>query len=213
MRTGLQQSKRSIAALAGLCLAAGLALSLPAGAAQVGTAMVNGKMVILDDNGTWRYKEGAAATQQTCDVVDALEVCIAPTSWRRQTNKTENFTEAYETKDGSTYVGIVSEPFGTSQGYTFEGLQKGIVANMALVMKVDEAEIPVLDVSETVKGFPGFRSITYSGTVNSLPVVFHNIYRVTDKRANQVAFWTIGKTMTPEFQAKIDEFLAVVKSK
>jgi len=47
-------------------------------AEQVGTAVVNGQIVILDGNRTWRFKneieKNAAAVG--CDVVKDIEICL-----------------------------------------------------------------------------------------------------------------------------------------
>jgi hypothetical protein len=188
-------------------------LALPVAAAQVGTAIVRGKVVVLDDNGTWKYKDDKGGAEQTCDVVDTLEFCVEGTNWRRQTNKTDNFVEAYETKDGRYYVGIVAEPFGKSQGYTYDALRQGIIANMASAVKVDDSEIPILATSDSVREYPQFHSVTYSGNMNKTPILFHNLFKIGEKQSHQIAFWTIGTEMTPDFQAKVDEFLKAAKLK
>jgi hypothetical protein len=203
--------KRSSAAVFAVLLP--LLLAAPALAGQVGTAVIKGKVVILDDNGTWKFKDDKAGSEQTCDVVDTFEFCVEGTSWRRQTNKTDNFVEAYETKDGRYYVGIVAEPFGKSQGYTYDALRQGIISNMATATKAEESEIPVLGSVDAVTGYPDFHSVTYSGNMNKTPILFHNLFRIDEKQAHQIAFWTIGTEMTPDFQAKVDEFLKAARLK
>jgi len=109
------------------------------------------------------------------------------------------------------YFGIISEPYGTKDGYSYKGLQAAIVANAANATGQNPNEIPILGAESEIKGFPGVRSITYNPTISGTPFIFHNIFKVYPDKAVQFIFWGVGKSLSLDFKSKIDEAILSIK--
>lgn len=180
-------------------------------AEQVGTAVVNGRVVILDSNGTWKYQDAPEpdGTATGCETAGGVQVCVKAAGWR-ETRKQADFHLMYALGN-RFYLGIIAEPYGIKDGLTYEGLQAAIVGNAASGAGTTEEKIPVLGTDAEVNGVKGLRSITYSATISGTPFVFHNVYRVYQDKSIQCVFWGIGKEMSGEFTAAINGALPHIK--
>lgn len=192
-----------ILVLAGLALGGIVTASL---ARQVGTAVVNGRIVILDSNGTWKYQDeaGGGGKKAGCETLEHIELCLEASGWNKA-NLPGDFIGSYTT-GGKYFVGIVYEPSGSNDGYTYEFLQQAIIQNAASASDEDPAKTPILDSKKKAPELEGFHSITYSPTINGAAFVFHNIFKVYPDRSVQFAFWTIGREYTDEFREKVKNF-------
>ena len=81
-------------------------------AEQVGTAVVNGKTVILDSDGTWKYRDGIQPSS-LCDKLEGFEVCVRKIGWTAL-QKHGQFAYSY-TYNQRYYFGIIVNPFGTTR--------------------------------------------------------------------------------------------------
>jgi len=193
-----------IVTLAGLALAGAVTAS---SARQVGTAVVNGRIVTLDSDGTWKYQDqggGGDSASAGCDTLEHIKLCLDTSGWNKA-NLPGDFIGSYTTS-GKYFLGIVYEPSGSNDGYTYEFLQQAIIQNAAAASNTDAANVPILDTKEAATEMEGFRSVTYSPTINGAPFVFHNIFKIYPDRAVQFAFWTIGREYTDEFREKVEKF-------
>ncbi len=207
--------RAQIAVLSILCaLIAGLA-AFHAAAEQVGTAVVKGRTVILDGNGTWRYKDDAQGPPSAdgCDTVEVLEVCAGKLGWTKVRNENIGDYSVLYVNSGKYYFGIIVEPYGTEDGVNMESLQRAIIENAATFTNTTPSAIPVLGTESEVKGLPGFRSVTYSPSMSGTPFVFRNMFSVLPKQSIQMVFWGIGKQASPEFTGKVDEALKQIRVK
>lgn len=194
----------AIATLTGLALAGAATIS---SAKQVGTAVVNGRIVILDSDGTWKYQDGApdgGNASAGCETLEHIKLCLDSSGWANA-NLPGDFIGSYST-GGKYFLGIVYEPNGTKDGYTYEFLQQAIIQNAAAAAGTGPENIPILDSKTDIAEMDGFRSVTYNVTINGAPFVFHNIFKIYPDRAVQFAFWSIGREYTDDFREKVGKF-------
>lgn len=197
-----------VLSLTGLALGSIAAVSF---AKQVGTAVVNGRIVILDSDGTWKYQDevkakagGGNIEKAGCEKLEHFQLCLKTTGWTKA-NLPGDFIGSYTT-DQRYFIGIVYEPSGFNDGYTYEFLQQAIIQNAASASGTDPAKVPILDSKENATELEGYHSVTYSPVINGAPFIFHNIFRIYPDRAVQFAFWTVGREYTDEFRKKVEEF-------
>ena len=199
----------AIAALLTLCSLT--AVPGLAGAGQVGTAVVNGRVVVLDGDGTWKYKDAAEsdAAASGCDTAKDIQVCVKGAGWR-EVRRQADFHLMYAYGD-KYYLGVIAEPYGAKDGLTYEGLQAAIIGNAASGAGTTEDKIPVTGTDAEIKGQKGLRSISYTATISGTPFVFHNVYKVYQNKSIQCVFWGIGKEMSEDFSAVINNTIPHIK--
>lgn len=182
-------------------------------AEQVGSAIVNGRIVVLDSDGTWRYQDEAGQSSQGsgCETIEGADFCLSKINWKK-TDGSGDFAGLYVFAN-KYYFGVIFEPLGSDDGYTYEFLQDAILANAAAATGSNAKQVPVVNTSTNVEGKPEFRSITYNPTINGTPFVFHNVFKIYPKKAVQLVFWGLGTTVSSDFQGKIDEALANIDFK
>ena len=174
--------------------------------------MVDGRIVILDSDGTWRFKDGAQnAAEGNCENISGLEICLSGSVWRKR-NLGGSFSTGY-VNSNKYFFGVIHESSGSKDGYTYNFLQDAILSNAAKASGVDLKQIPVVNVSDEVENFPGFRSITYSPTIKGTPFIFHNFFKIYDDRSFQIVFWALGNSMSEEFRNTIDDVMEKIKAK
>jgi hypothetical protein len=185
-------------------------LMLPAGSSsadQIGTAVVGGKTIIIDSNGTWSFEDAATAEPGSdCDRLSGIKLCLKKAGWHSETPP-DNFKLLFQ-NSAKYYLGIVLEPTGAKDGFTYELLQTAIITNAARGAGIRPAQVPVLDAQTNMKGHPGLRSVTFAVKVKGAPFIFHTVYKVYPDKAVQFVFWGLGTTMTKEFSEKIDTAIA-----
>jgi hypothetical protein len=183
----------------------------PTLAAQVGTAVVDGRVVILDSDGTWKYQDApeASVAESGCDTAKDIQVCVKQAGWR-EVRKQADFHLMYAYGD-KYYLGIIAEPYGTKDGMTYEGLQAAIIGNAASGAGTSEDKVPVLATDAEIRGQKGLRSITYTATISGTPFIFHNVYKVYRDKSIQCVFWGIGKEVPEDFMAVVNKTLPHIK--
>jgi hypothetical protein len=205
----------------GLVSAAGVAVILggllagvvPAVGEQIGTAIVNGRTVILDDNGTWKYKDASDNTSNAkCDNVGSTKLCIRGMGWKKLPQRGD-FVAMYSYKS-RYYFGVISEPYGKKDGVTAKSLREAFIANAASGAKTTPENIPVLASDDSVPGHPGLKSLTYimaDANSRSLKFVFHNVFQLTESKSVQYVFWGVGSSVSSDFKSVIKDTLNNIK--
>jgi hypothetical protein len=183
-------------------------------AEQVGTAVVDGRTVILDSNKTWRYADEAEVkTPDGCENIENLAVCVGSIGWAPATAPNSGNYAALYVHSKKYYFGIIVEPYGQKDGMTYQALQSAIIENAAHFASAKSADIPVLGTESEVKGLPGARSITYGPVLKGTPFLFYNAFKIYQDRSIQFAFWGIAKTMPADFKALIEKTLPLITDK
>ncbi|WP_020180447.1 hypothetical protein [Methylopila sp. M107] len=180
-----------------------------ASADQVGAAVVDGRIVILNSDNTWAYADAQKQSAAGCDRFPGVELCVKDLGWA-SVDKVGAFQALYRV-GSQYYFGLVREPYGAKAGVTLQALRSAIVQNAALAAKTTVDKVPVLEVSTEVAGIPQAEAVTYTVQMSGLPLIYRNIFRVKDDESMQIVFWSVGTTISPEFKAKIDDTVAKIK--
>lgn len=194
------------------CIAVALLLSASqVSAERVGTAVVGGKTVTLDSNGTWKYQDASEPkASSTCDIVKTLTICAKALRWERSPNKIGAFDPVYAL-DRKLYLGVINEPIGTKDGVTKELMQRAILGNAASAAKIPATDVPVLASSDRVDEVEGAQTVSFTITLNGAPLTYQVVFLVQESQSWQLTFWTVGKQFSPEMVANIKAALKSTK--
>jgi hypothetical protein len=183
-------------------------------AERVGTAVVGGKTVVLDSDGTWKYQDGTAASaiggSSKCDKFKNVSVCLTALGWEKSPTKMGTF-EAVYTLNRKIYMGVIAEPNGKKDGMTPELVQRAILSTAGGAGKMTPTDVPVLATSDKVDGLPDTRSISFTIPLNGTPFVYHVAYHIDDERTWQFAFWMVGKELRKDLLADVITALKAIK--
>ncbi len=183
-------------------------------AERVGTAVVGGKTVVLDSDGTWKYQDGTAASavggSSKCDKFINISVCLATLGWEKSPTKMGTF-EAVYSLNRKVYMGVISEPNGKKDGMTPELVQRAILNTAGGAGKMTPTDVPVLATSDKVDGLPDTRSISFTIPLNGTPFVYHVAYYIDEERTWQFAFWMVGKEFRKELLADVATALKSIR--
>ncbi|MEM8552293.1 MAG: hypothetical protein AAGF45_07905 [Pseudomonadota bacterium] len=182
--------KRFFAVIAVLLVSAGPAL---AQAAEAGRTTLNGRSIILFQDGTWQYAPAPAARQGDgeCEGLVQLPLadtgfsfCLSEAQWA--VDRAEGaFSAMYFYKgDLSIYLGIIPE----RGNFTDEFLRKAIIDIAQGASGLTPVEVQNED-TVTIGG-TAWNFLQYVARINGVDFTFINYYRSNDGNAVQFAFWT-----------------------
>lgn len=176
----------------------------------VGTAVVDGNVVDLYSDQTWRARDNSA---NRCDQIAAnLEFCNHVKRWARLKSPSAEIEAQYR-YDDRHYGQFVVEEVGVQDGLTAEFMRNVVIENAADATGVDASEIIVFDVrNDTLQGKP-YETILYGGNIDGLNVVFFNTIVTSPSWTGQIITFSIGSSPTDEHDAVHASFLSGTKLK
>lgn len=178
-------------------------------AEQVGTAVIDGRVVILDSNGTWRYRDQQpTGGAEDCDSVTGLLICPDKKLWIKEP-KQDDYSALYS-RGSQYYFGVISEPFGIDKGVKYEFLEKVIIENAASASGKSAKDVAVFEMNSDTGFEPGLRSMIYATEIDGTPFVYYNAYKIYRQKTIQLVFWTIGREPTPDFKAAVKDMLGKI---
>lgn len=177
-------------------------------AETVGTAIVNGRAVVLDSNGTWKFKDATASTSQ-CDNVENIDLCLRTLGWER--SAPTGAMRAVYSWGQKYYFGLIVEPTGSKSGFTNEFMRTAILTNAGRTAGISATDVPVLDVGTNAGGINDLNSLDYLAKISNTSFVFRNFYKIYPERTIQLVFWAIGDKVTDEFRKTSQDALAKIK--
>lgn len=169
----------------------------PALAEKVGQAIVDGRIVILNSDGTWHFRD-EAPPRADCDRVSSFTLCIDKSKWS-QLPKSGDFSAMYS-RDNRYYFGVIAEPAGRNQGLREQVLQKVILENAARGGNTTVDNVTVFQVYDRLDTALGLRGVIYSVVIDGLPIVYYNAFRVYENQSVQFIFWMLGQQPEPGFE-------------
>ncbi|WP_157970938.1 hypothetical protein [Pseudogemmobacter bohemicus] len=194
------------AMLIGTALALAPIAAAPALAQGVsGKAMVDGRVVTLFDDRTWRFDEAT----EGCETLSArLEFCGAAAGWTIAQKPTPDYTAAYRLTD-RLYGGFIVEEIGTDQGLTPEAVRKLLLEILQGAMNV----VPVVIANEpaTIDGKTG-ETLVYGFRVDGIDVVYANSFLLSKGSVLQVLTYEVGvKDYSDAHRRTHDGFVAATR--
>ena len=172
-----------------------LIAGLPASAQQViGTAVINGKIVEILENQTWRYKSEQSMSLSGCDLLkNGLYFCNK-NNWKT-TSATGDASHMYSIDD-RTYVMFIIENMGADDGVT-----KDFMAGVALNYAAEAANTTPDNIlqhfsRDKIVNGNEFLSIAYTASISNIKFTFINNICVQDTVTAQAAIFTLGSKVT-----------------
>jgi hypothetical protein len=170
----------------------------------VGTSIVDGKVVELLSDSTWRYKHQEVGG---CKLIEYnLRFCGEGIRWINVPPSGE--AVAMYKDDDSNYGEFLIEHVGSTQGLTLDAIRKAIIGNAADAAKVKPQEISTLGDEETsVDGYKA-ETVTYLAVLDKIPVVYYNTIVVTESATVQIMTWSLATDVTPEAKRLHSDFVS-----
>lgn len=191
--------KRLVLALALLSPMAAL------GQAVVGQGIVDGKIIEILSDKTWRYAAGADATAPHCQLMDGtVSFCADGSAWQATTALSAEADGSF-VKDGSYYGMLIVDRFGTEAGISPQMMRDAVLQNARRATPVEPTVISVTPV--TVDGQQG-ETIVFLTAYNGASLVFSDTTVIGATQSLQIITYTLGKVYAPDQVAAHEEFVA-----
>ena len=182
--------------VAGLTLAtaAHAQLATAAHAQEVGRAEVDGRDVVLFENGAWRFADSEVVDGAECDGmvrINSPEVplsyCLAETEWARE-SADGAFEAVYAHKQAELYLGVISE----RNTFTKEALREAIVSNARSAAGL--GEVTVFDANLDVPiADEDWGYIKLGAEISGTDFIYWNYFLPTTGKAAQFVFWSTAE--------------------
>jgi hypothetical protein len=180
-------------------------------AAELGRVPMNGRTVIIDDNGTWSYApDNAPVAVNTCIAGRVLQskklplsLCL-PSNWKIVKPDGSAFEIQAVDLQTDTYFGLITERTIISR----EFLKQAIIEYAASAMQTTSDNVPIISETREQIGGKDWDYIIYDITLRGSKFRFGNFYlSLGDLGAVQVVFWC----STPYFDEVKEELRKVAQ--
>jgi hypothetical protein len=166
-----------------------------ASAAEIGRVTLNGRVIIVDDSGTWAYAEpGAASNAMGSDCSGGIllkskkvdvSLCVRE-PWKIQSDANESFEYSVYDLSNEIYSGLITE----RAAMPIETLEFAIIANAASATGVAREQIPVVRQDKLQINGREWRYIEYDVNLKGAEFRFGNYYTTLGETgAVQYVFW------------------------
>ncbi|WP_208349092.1 hypothetical protein [Pseudaestuariivita rosea] len=193
-------------------LIAALGLTLTLGTAAladiVGTAVVDGKKVELNSDGTWAYVEAADSDCQTLHPI--LSFCGDPDIWVSGQPPNADIIAQYR-YDDRHYGQFIVEALGANDGMSLEFMRDAVLQNAAAASGVPVSQIEVLEVTPVELSGQSGEQIVYKVRLNGLPIVMANSVLVSDSHTVQAMTFAIGQEYSVEHRSLNRTFMELTE--
>ncbi|QDC09720.1 hypothetical protein FHY55_10890 [Oceanicola sp. D3] len=182
-------------------LSAVLAIALPAsGQDVIGRALVEGKMVEILDNQTWRYADSGQTTPGCKQIHRAASFCGDPATWQATTPSTPDVAAAWR-HDDRHYAQFIIEGFGSKDGLTREQMRKIVIDNAAFATNQPASSIPTLLVEPATIDGQEAETIVYMVDFDGLKAVFANTILIREALVVQAITYAISPDYSEDHMA------------
>ncbi|MGL4237772.1 hypothetical protein [Tabrizicola sp.] len=187
----------------GLFLLPGLAVAQTV----VGRSVVDGKVALLYDNGTWSFDESAQVSTECAAVSPLVQFCGRNAGWSTTPPGSPEVNAAYRI-DERHYAQYIIEEIGTDDGLTTDFMRKVVLEN---AKNAAGAEPEVIDVEKVTLGRLSGDTVVFRIKFNGVDFVFASSVFVDKKLAVQVITYAIARDYSPEHAKLHADFLSYTK--
>lgn len=154
--------------------------------AIVGSSVVDGVLVDLFDDGTWRAQQ---TRKPGCLAIDTeISFCSTDPAWK-MTRKSTAEVAATLRHDDRHYGQFIIEKVGTADGLTLESLRDLV---LEIATSAEGVKPSVVEVTQTkVAGLPA-EILVYVVSLNGTDFLFANTLVLTEHRTMQIQTWQLG---------------------
>jgi hypothetical protein len=187
--------------------------SVVALADEIGRHELNGRTIIIDSNGTWKYAEANAVSNGECtdgNVIASqklrLSVCVK-SPWRMDNSGSGTFGFQFDNSVSEIYGGAITE----KTELPVEALEYGILKNAADAMGLRNEDVPVLKKSKVTLNNVEWNYIEYEIKLKGASFRFGNYYiSLGETGVAQVAFWC-GRAHFENNRKQIEEMASTIE--
>lgn len=183
-----------------------LLANMVSAAEQIGTGLVNGNLIQIFADGTWKYSDPKNELLKGCnEVTKVVAFCPTPKSWIKVKPPTADINAMFRV-GSRQYLMFVVEDVGTLDGMSVDFLSETVIETLASETDVDPNSIPVEYLGNVGLMGHSARQLSLFTKVEGLNVYFIYSLLVTDTLSVQVVTFEIGKTLTEshkEHHAKV----------
>lgn len=199
------------------CLATITMLSFtakPISAAEaVGLAIVNGEIVVLLSDNTWRYKVAGSTNDDACiSLSTQITFCDTFKEWEKATKSDPSQLAQFSYND-KNYGVLIEENIGLSDGNNLSYMREAAITNAANVIGVSNAEIVTISVEDVKFGEFDATNLIYKMEFKGLPLVYNNTIVIAKNYSYQFITYTIATGYEPIQQEIHDKFINAIKIK
>ena len=165
----------------------------------IGSAYVNGDVIEIMSDKTWRYKSEvnqnlrSKKKPQDCDFLKYGIYFCNKSSWQVSA-PTGSFTNLYVIDD-KTYAGFIIEEIGSNDGVTREFMTKLALDNAASAANVSTNQIVQHFVEEQSIDDISFTTVAYSAAVEGMSFIFLNNIYVNETVTAQAIVYGFGSSV------------------
>jgi hypothetical protein len=171
------------------CVVLAALLVAPAAFAQniVGTAVVDGKIVQLYSDGTW--KSGAEAGKKDCvELGSEVRFCPTDQAWQQVRSSTPQVDATFQ-HDDRHYGQFVVEAIGKADGLTDETIRGAVLGNVQAGSGKPATFLGI--VPDQVAGLPA-ETMSYIVEFQGAEFLFATTMLLTDHLTVQIQTWQVG---------------------
>lgn len=188
-------------------------MSVKAGSAEIARHEINGRAIIIDSDGTWKYAEaGVAPTGECADgkIITSkkinLSMCIDP-AWRIDNKTSGNFEFQFYDSSSEIYGALIAE----RTGVPIEALEYAILFHAANAMGVRNEDVPILKKSKVTLNGVEWNYIEYDIKLQGANFRFGNYYiSLGEAGVAQLPFWC-GRAYFEKNRKQIEKIASTVK--
>ena len=187
--------------------------SIGAWAAEIGRHEINGRSIIIDSNGTWKYAEAGAAPTGECvdgNIITSkkinLSMCI-DRAWRIDNKISGDFEFQFYNGSSEIYGALITERTGVPT----EALEYAILFHAANAMGLRNEDVPILKKSKVTLNGVEWNYLEYDIKLQGANFRFGNYYiSLGETGVAQVPFWC-GRAYFEKNRKQIEDMASTVK--
>ena len=170
-----------------------------------GKAMVDGRVVTLFDDFSWKFDDAAAG----CETISTrLQFCGRDAGWSSAQKPTPDYAAAYRLND-RMYGGYIVEEIGTDQGLNPQAVRKLLLEILETSLNVTPVVLETKDIM--IDGKPG-ETLAYGFNLDGIDVVYANSFLLTKSSLVQVLTYEVGSKDFSEAHRRAHEgFVAATR--
>lgn len=186
-----------------------VSFSVPSFAQTVsGTAVVDGKKVILYDDFSWDFQ---SEKSKNCKAVGrGISFCGNSSKWKLTDPGVDDIAAMYRLTD-SFYALIIIEELGFDDGFSLEFMRSAVIENAASAAGVASEQVTILDVNDSITDDYSETKIDYAVNVDGLDIAYQNTIRIADEKTFQIITYALDTEITEKSKSRHIQFLDAMK--
>lgn len=187
-----------------------LFLSAPSYAAsEIGKALIDGKIVILYDDKTWRFEDEAEVSSACEQLSDRIDFCKGSTPYEQIAPANNELLGQFR-KDDRNYAMIIEEEVGSKDGMTLEFMRNAIYENQ-IAGGVKKEDIIIIDTDEGEEFGQDATFVAMATSLDGLKLVYAYTIMISETTSVQLITYALGQELTDEVINNHEEFLDLVR--